>query len=98
MNNNVVNDRIIIATCAFCGRWRDSLHRWWNPPPMVSIQEELRIIDLSHTYCPDCMRENDKMLGQIGRELADKEDKVALALVNSAPAPDDHVLRLLNQY
>ncbi len=66
----------IVATCAFCGRWRDSLGEWHTPPSMVEVMVEMKIIELSHTYCPPCLREHSSSLGgpRITDRIADREE------------------------
>lgn len=68
-------DRTIVATCAYCGRWRDSLGEWVTPPKMVEVLIETKIIELSHTYCPPCLRDHaETMGGRIALEIADKQE------------------------
>lgn len=65
----------IVATCAFCGRWRDSVGDWHTPPTMVEVMIEQKIIRLTHTYCPPCLRDNaSTMGGHIAMEIADEAE------------------------
>ncbi len=65
----------IVTACAFCGRWRDSLGLWVTPPPVVEVMVEMKIIELSHTYCAPCLRTNASTLGgQIAYEVADEQE------------------------
>jgi hypothetical protein len=84
-------DKILVSVCAFCDRWRDSLLEWIDPPEIVSPMAELGIIDLSHTYCPPCLRENSAFLGGYGESIADTEEAKADAMKGQDYAPDDFV-------
>ncbi len=77
MANVIINDRYhnIVAVCAFCGRWRDSLGLWVTPPSMVEVMIEKKIIQLTHGYCPPCLRENaSTMGGHIAMKIADEAE------------------------
>lgn len=108
MKRNVVEvphqsgTRYIVAVCAFCGRWRDSLDRWWEPPKVVEVETNLSLLDLmdridpTHTYCADCLRENsDSHFRGMGYRLADREDARARHLTKTKPDEGDVVLRVL---
>ena len=96
------NDRsqvnAIVAVCAFCGRWRDSLDQWHVPPTVVHPLVDLRIIDLTHTYCPACLRENTQTLGPHATEIADRKDAEAEAKIGQDHDPDDLVWNLITAY
>ena len=87
-------NQTIVATCAFCGRWRDSLGEWHTPPSMVAVMVEQKIIELSHTYCPPCLREHSDSLG--GPRIADKIADAQEAKRQMRPHdPDDLVHNLI---
>ncbi len=95
-NNGQVN--AIVAVCAFCGRWRDSLDQWHIPPQVVHPLVDLRLIELSHTYCPSCLRENSKLLGPHAIEIADTFEAKAQLKIGQEHDPDDLVWNLITAY
>ncbi len=96
-NNDIyINGKYIVAVCAFCGRWRDSLDDWNEPPEIVSPMVEMEIIQLSHTYCQPCLREHsDHLGGHIAISIADRLDAKCDALVGTPYDVNDIVHNLM---
>ena len=69
----------IVAVCAICGRWRDSVYQWITPPQVVEALVDAEIIGLSHTYCVDCLRvqaqqQTEQRYCDLYNNNADRED------------------------
>lgn len=85
-------DHYIVAACALCGRWRDALGEWITPPNLVTPMLDSKIIELTHGYCADCLREHNASLG--GKIAIGIADRLEACMQLRPHDPDDFVYNL----